>query len=88
MHGLQEMSADATFFAVIAVVLIGCAAVFCIGYAAHALWNWIKRDRPPPACPHHVQSGYRWTQDGWVSVCLVCREWLYGGEDYEGGPPA
>lgn len=35
-------------------------------------------------CPHPTddRAKARWTQDGWVEVCLVCGEWIYLGDDY------
>lgn len=32
-------------------------------------------------CDHALQTPKRWTQDGWVSICLICREWTYHGDD-------
>lgn len=80
------MNADMLFAATVGVAVLGCIAIACVGYGAHALWHWITHRPAAPTCRHDVQSNARWTQDGWVTVCLVCREWLYHGDDYEGGP--
>ncbi len=36
-------------------------------------------------CQHHLQTPQRWTQDGWVSTCISCKEWIYHGDDYDAG---
>lgn len=62
------------------VVFIGCYII--VAYYVMGL----KKRPPETGCKHHVTSDWRWSQDGWVKVCLVCREWIYGGEDYEDMP--
>ncbi len=29
---------------------------------------------------------WRWSQDGWVRQCKICKAVQYGGDDYDGGP--
>lgn len=29
---------------------------------------------------------WRWSQDGWVRQCKICKAIQYGGDDYDGGP--
>lgn len=52
-----------------------------------ALVRSARRTPPRSGCIHELQSSPRWTQDGWVTVCLMCREWIYRGDDYD-NPPA
>lgn len=71
-------------FASILIVLGICGGIFAIGYLAHELWNavigWLVQPSRDQGCKHEVTSDIRWTEDGWVSVCLVCREWIYYGD--------
>ena len=77
------------FVAVIVLCVLFVGLIFGIGYLAHALWDRFCRwgdTLNDAGCCHSVQSDSRWTQDGWVTVCLQCREWLYHGDDYEARP--
>lgn len=65
--------------AIIALAAI-CLAIFGIGYLAHAAWDRLRSRPPKPGCRHEVTSDIRWTEEGWVSVCLLCRAWIYHGD--------
>ena len=70
---------DLVIIAGVFLMLLGVAGlVFAAGYFGHALWDRVIDTDPP--CKHEVTSDMRWTQDGWVKVCLVCRDWLYFGD--------
>ncbi len=38
------------------------------------------------ATGHHAFSAWRWSQDGFVRQCKLCKAVQYGGDDYDGGP--
>ena len=60
--------------------------IFAIGVLGF-IWLYAWRCRhEQKGCRHDVQSRPRWTQDGWVTVCFVCRQWIYRGDDYDAGP--
>lgn len=35
-----------------------------------------------PDC-HHIFPSQRWSQDGWISVCPLCRATAYYGDDWD-----
>ena len=63
------------------LTMIGIGVVlFVIAAAAFFAFGWRTR-KQVEKCRHEVTSDIRWTEEGWVSVCLVCRDWLYHGDD-------
>lgn len=67
------------------IIVLAAGAIAC--FAIILIIAWRMRRDDPWCCGHEVQSNLRWTQDGWVTVCLICRDWIYHGDDYE-NPPA
>lgn len=66
-------------------LFLAIAAVKRVRSACPKCYRSPRRCECEPMC-RHAYGPTTWTQDGWVKVCKFCRDWVYLGDDYDGGP--
>lgn len=50
-------------------------------WAMRRFFRWWRDQVPvPPACDHHYQSDVHWSENGYVSMCKMCRKVVYHGD--------
>lgn len=74
---MREVTSDSMFwFCLVGALLLGLAYIE-IRRKLH--YNEFLRRRE--AAEQHGWGTWRWTQDGWVRHCKLCRATQYGGDD-------
>jgi len=66
-------------------VMFAACVLLIVGNEIRRKWHYRGFERRRKAT-NHGWGQWRWSQDGWVRNCKLCRLTQYGGDDYNGGP--